>query len=111
MQATSSKGSFADSVFARLIAAALAVGVGVLFYANWSDDLGNFFKQSDAPSLQAGQVDPREVAKPENTALAACLEQRVGDVDKMKEEGIINDAQYTAFKARASDLCYAQNPS
>jgi hypothetical protein len=41
--------------------------------------------------------------------LQDCLDQRVGDVDKMKAEGIVNDAQYASFRQRAEELCRAQN--
>lgn len=45
-----------------------------------------------------------------NPELAACLAERVGAVDTMRSEGIVNDAQYAAFRARAEDFCRAQFP-
>jgi hypothetical protein len=44
-----------------------------------------------------------------NAALQNCLDQRVGDVEKMKADGIINDAQYASFRQRAGELCRAQH--
>jgi hypothetical protein len=38
------------------------------------------------------------------------LVQRVGDVDRMKNEGILSEVQYEAFRSRAEGLCRAQNP-
>lgn len=46
-----------------------------------------------------------------NPQLAACLSERVGAVEGMRSEGIVNDAQYAAFKTRAVDYCRAQYPS
>ena len=49
--------------------------------------------------------------KPEaaaNPRLAACLAERVGAVDKMQAEGIVNEAQYAAFRARAEAFCSQQ---
>lgn len=45
-----------------------------------------------------------------NPELDACLAQRVGDVDQMKADGVINASQYEAFKSRAISLCQAQHP-
>ncbi len=45
-----------------------------------------------------------------NPQLAACLAERVGAVDTMRAEAIINDAQYAAFRTRAEDYCRAQFP-
>lgn len=43
-----------------------------------------------------------------NPQLVACLSERVGAVETMRSEGIVNDAQYAAFKTRAEDYCRAQ---
>ncbi|GGB42137.1 hypothetical protein GCM10011316_12570 [Roseibium aquae] len=45
-----------------------------------------------------------------NPELDACLAQRVGDVDKMRDEGVITPAQHQSFKARAVSFCEAQFP-
>lgn len=49
-------------------------------------------------------------ARSGNPLLAACLKDRVGAVDTMRAEGIVNDTQYAAFKTRAVDYCRAQFP-
>lgn len=40
-----------------------------------------------------------------NPELAACLEVRVGAVDKMRRDNVINDAQYELFRGRADAYC------
>ncbi|MBZ0215970.1 MAG: hypothetical protein K8F25_05425 [Fimbriimonadaceae bacterium] len=43
-----------------------------------------------------------------NPELAACLEERVGAVDRMRGEAVINAAQYDLFRGRAEAFCEAQ---
>ncbi|WP_428696655.1 hypothetical protein [Stappia sp.] len=45
-----------------------------------------------------------------NPALAACLAERVGAVDQMQADKVINSAQYEAFRARAESYCQTQFP-
>ncbi|MBO6758843.1 MAG: hypothetical protein JJ902_21110 [Roseibium sp.] len=45
-----------------------------------------------------------------NPELDACLAQRVGDVDQMRADGVINDSQYDTFRGRAVSFCEAQFP-
>ncbi|MTI42350.1 hypothetical protein JM93_01765 [Roseibium hamelinense] len=45
-----------------------------------------------------------------NPELDACLAKRVGDVDKMRADGVVSDAQYETFRARAVGFCEAQFP-
>ena len=99
--------SFADTVFARLLALAVAIGIGALLYVNWADDFRNLFAGNTPPLPITSGSTP---VGSENPALAACLERRVGDVDGMLEEGIISDAQHESFRMRATELCLAQNP-
>ena len=40
--------------------------------------------------------------------LAACLQKRIGAVDKMRSDGVINDAQYEQFHGRAEAFCHAE---
>ncbi|MBA5775826.1 hypothetical protein H2509_01655 [Stappia sp. F7233] len=47
---------------------------------------------------------------PANPRLDACLSERVGAVDKMREEGIVTPAQYDTFRARAVAFCEAEFP-
>lgn len=53
---------------------------------------------------------PVPVAALANPQLAACLKERVGAVDKMRDESIINERQYSEFRTRAEDYCNAQFP-
>ncbi|WP_417768708.1 hypothetical protein [Stappia sp.] len=45
-----------------------------------------------------------------NPALAACLAERVGAVDEMRADKVINSGQYEAFRARAESYCQTQFP-
>ncbi|WP_306027646.1 hypothetical protein [Stappia sp. MMSF_3263] len=45
-----------------------------------------------------------------NPALAACLAERVGAVDQMRADKVINSGQYEAFRARAESYCQTQFP-
>jgi len=58
-------------------------------------------------ALTGAGSQPASTGNPE---LDACLAQRVGDVDQMREDGVITSAQYDAFKARAEAFCTAQFP-
>ena len=99
--------SFADTTMARLLALLIAIMLATLLWMNWSQDFKNLFADDSKTMIPVSSSEP---AKPANPALEECFAQRVGDVDRMKEEGILSDAQYTAFRARAEDLCRAQNP-
>ena len=87
-----------------MLALVLAGLIAVLFYVNWSNDLANLFTSQPAGPEVVEEVVPAEEINPE---LAACLKQRVGDVDKMQQDGILSDNQYTDFKERAIQLCRA----
>jgi len=100
-----SRTSSLDSPVARI--AALAVALCALALMIW---LG----RHDVPvvrGLMAGisgeEVQQQGTGNPE---LDACLADRAGAVDKMREEGVINAAQYTEFRQRAVDYCEAQFP-
>ena len=43
-----------------------------------------------------------------NPELDACLEERVGAVDQMRADGVINAGQYDQFRARAVGFCENQ---
>ena len=98
---------FLDTGLARLLALVLAVALGFLIWKNWATDIKALFS---ADQQTTPIVSSSEPAKPANAELEKCLQQRVGDVDGMKEDGILSDAQYAAFKSRAEGLCRAQNP-
>ena len=106
MAAASDHRSFADSILARLIALAIAVLIGVIFFVYWTDDIRTLMA-GDEPQIPVFAEQPPVVGV--NAALQNCLDQRVGDVDNMKAEGIVNDAQYASFRQRAESLCRAQH--
>ncbi len=56
-------------------------------------------------------VSDQEGEDDSNPGLTACLAKRLVDVQKMKEDGIIDDSQFDVFSKRATDLCRAQNPA
>ena len=43
-----------------------------------------------------------------NPELAACLAERIGAVDKMQADGVVNQGQYDAFRDRAEAFCQQQ---
>lgn len=108
--ATKTADTFADTKAARLVALCLACFFGFILIFNYGDDFGKVFSNSSDNSLPAtsAETSPEEAANP---ALATCLQQRIGDVDKMKEEGILSESQYASFRSRAEELCYQQNPA
>ena len=106
---TQTGNSFADTTAARLLALCIALFLAVILVYNYKSDFARLFSGSGETGLPVTNVEtaPDEAANP---ALAECLQQRIGDVDKMKEEGILSDAQYASFRARAEELCVQQNP-
>lgn len=99
--------SFFDGQVARILAMVLAVLIGGFVYLTWPGEIKNLFAGNPPAIPMMTKAVP--VGEP-NADLAACLTQRVGDVERMKEEGILSDAQYASFKSRAGDLCRVQNP-
>lgn len=98
---------FVDSAFARILGLLLALLMAFLLWSNWSSDFKNLFAGGKEEPAMVSKSEP---AKPANPALQNCLVQRVGNVEEMKADGILSDAQFTAFKSRAESLCRAQNP-
>lgn len=107
---TQTSNPFIDTGAARIIALCLALFFAFLLIYNYKDDFQKVFSGSDESVLPVTSTDtaPENAANP---ALAACLQKRIGDVNKMKEEGLLSDAQYTSFRSRAEDLCLQQNPN
>lgn len=93
--------SAVDSKWARLAALCLAVALAVMFYSLWRDDVVALFGDLTEPQTDMASADGDPV-------LAACLATRIGDVDRMRADGLIGDAQYEAFRSRAVSLCVAQ---
>ena len=106
---TDTQSSFADTKGARILALLIALAIAALLFVNWSDDFANLFSGKQSSSLPQAQQVPSDAAET-NPALAACLEKRIGDVDQMKEDGVLSEAQYAAFRERAESLCRQQNP-
>ncbi len=94
-------------IWARLIALVIAAALIALFWISWSDEVTALVEGRD-PGGEPAREQAAAAAET-NPALEACLADRVGDVDQMRDEGVIDEAQYAAFRTRAEDLCLAQN--
>lgn len=106
MTDTTAPRSFVDTMTARLISLAIAVLIGVIIFVYWADDIRNIGTDD---TQQLPVVSREGPVRSESPALQQCLDQRVGDVERMKSEGIVNDAQYAEFRERAQELCRAQH--
>ena len=51
---------------------------------------------------------PEPAAIAADDPVALCLAARAADIDKMRADGVIDEAQATLFKSRAEALCQAQ---
>ena len=51
---------------------------------------------------------PEPAAVAADDPVALCLAARAEDIDKMRADGVIDEAQATLFKSRAEALCQAQ---
>lgn len=79
-----------DGNVGRIIAAlVLVAGIGIFAYLNRESFI-------EPPPVE------EEITQP---ALAACLARRLGAVENMRAEDLLNDAQYELFKARAEAYC------
>ncbi|MEX0696203.1 MAG: hypothetical protein WD014_05920 [Dongiaceae bacterium] len=84
--------SFLDRPAARWLAVlCAAAALGVLGYIH-RDDL----------------FPPEDLGLAADPAFADCYAPRAADIDKMRQEGLIDDAQATLFKGRAEAMCVAQ---
>ena len=93
----SERKSFVDGVGARLLAGLIVLGcAGLLLFLNWHV----------LYPPPAKQVDD---AKP-NPEFVACRDARVGTVNKMKADGVINDQQFAQFTERAVATCAGRFP-
>ncbi len=110
MAATDSTQPFLDTGAARLLALGIAILLAIILAFGWGKEIGQVLSGADQPALPevVGSDLDLEQANPE---LAACLQQRLGDVDRMRDEGILSESQYAGFKQRAEDLCYQLNPN
>lgn len=99
---------FVNSPLARLVSLVIAVVLGVFIVYFYHGDVIRIATDTDQRQMAEKQL--AKIEKANNPALEACLEKRVGDVENMKKEGILSDAQYKDFKTRAEHLCNQQNP-
>ena len=108
MSVEHTSGSFSDTIVARLLALAISALCAYIIYSSYSDELKTLFSGKQTTGLPETTLEttPEAAANPE---LAACLQQRIGDVDRMREEGILTDEKYAAFRSRAEELCIQQN--
>ena len=107
MSATTQSG-FLNSNAARIVAAILALLIAALWFYNYQEDFSRLMAGDNANELpQASSL----AAEDANPALAACLKKRVADVDQMKADGLLSEADYATFRARAEELCIQQNPA
>lgn len=91
----------AARILALAIAAALAGAIA------WIGQVG-FAGVAMTPFAHTGTASAGLASA--NPALAACLAERVGAVDRMRDENLINSGQYDAFRARAVSYCETQFP-
>lgn len=102
---------FIHSICARFLGAAIGVGALAIIFINYETELKEFYTSlTDGKDQPIVQTAGEQRVINENPALAACLEERVGHVDQMKADGVINEHQHGQFASRARSLCQAQNP-
>ncbi|UUX52031.1 hypothetical protein NUH88_10070 [Nisaea acidiphila] len=85
--------AFLDSWRARALAGLVLVGAASSLAYLHRGDIAGFLGA------------PEEKAMPANGPLAECLSQRYGAVDKMLQEGIIDEAKHRLFRQRAAAMC------
>lgn len=105
---TTTQTGFVNTNAARIVAAVLALLIAIIWFYNYSADFSRVMAGGSTGELPQAETLAVSNANP---ALAACLEKRVGDVDQMKEDGLLNDQKYASFKVRAEQLCAQQNPA
>ena len=81
-----------DRPLARVVALGVVLLVGAALAWIHRDDL--FPPEASAPAAD----DP----------VARCLAERAADIDRMRADGVIDEARATLFKRRAAALCQAQ---
>ena len=86
------RGSDLDRLPARAVALLIFLAVGAALAWIHRDDL--------FPQRRAAAVADDPVAK--------CVAERATDIDKMRQDGVIDADRATLFKSRAEALCQAQ---
>ena len=100
---------FLDGWGARVLASLVVVlCVFALGYLN----RGSFDLNALLATRGAGDasVEAGNNGKPLNPEFAKCRDERVGQVERMLSEGVINDAKFVQFKERAVATCAGQFP-
>lgn len=110
MSTTASQHHILDTRAARIVAGLLAAAIATIFFMTWADQVKELATPAaEKPLAVAPAMSPAEPAP--NPALMECLKQRLDDVDRMKNEGIINDMQHQEFRRRAEAVCRGQHPN
>ncbi len=90
--------SVLDGRGSRIAAGLLcAVCIGLIVFLNWHVMF--------PPPVKKGEDDAKL-----NPEYVACRDARLVTVQKMKDDGVINEAQFTQFSARAEETCAGQFP-
>ena len=90
------EGGFLDSAAARVLALVVAMAAAAVIAFYHRADL----LPKRVPAADAGL----------NPQFVACRDERVGQVDRMRSDGVIGDAQAEIFRERAIAFCAAQFP-
>lgn len=98
---------FLDTRLARLIAALVfLIGLGAIVQLNQSYQ-ARMSAQTPQNSAAPGVAAPAENLNPD---YVKCHDERVGQVQKMFDEGVINQDKLGEFQQRAIDTCAGQFP-
>lgn len=80
---------------------ARAVALGVMLLAGG----GLAYMHRADIALLTGTAGGEKAA---NDPLSLCIAQRVGEVEQMRKDGLIDDARLALFKSRAEAVCRSQ---
>lgn len=97
---------FIHGMGARGLAFLIFIACFAIIFVNWQSEvetfIASFGAEEASPLVQPVNV---ERVTEENAELAACLEERVGHVEQMFADGLINEGQKEQFAVRAQALC------
>ena len=97
---------------ARFIIGLIGVVCLGFIVTHWNEEVLALGSSSSSDSaVQASQATNGGRVSEANPALTACLDERLGHVAQMQEDGVISEKQAAAFSQRATSLCNVQNPS
>ncbi|MEM1198664.1 MAG: hypothetical protein AAGI06_05075 [Pseudomonadota bacterium] len=90
--------SIMDGPGSRIVAGLIGVtSLGLIIFLNWHVMF--------PPPVKKAEDDAKL-----NPEYVACRDARLVTVQKMKDDGVINDDQFTQFSARAEETCAGQFP-